>query len=132
MLRNGFLLGVVVPAVPGMAVVTVGLVLSLLRMAAGRWARLAAAGFALLLVQDIVWLSVNSWYYFGSSRFAPVHQLLTLGGTLGTVLSVAGLLLIVLAVFSARGPRRADGSPHGGSGHAQQPAYGPQPVPPPH
>ncbi|GAB2684068.1 hypothetical protein [Thalassiella azotivora] len=129
-MANGYLASVVTTELPTMAVLVVGLVLALTRLGAGAWARLAAAGLAVLLVNDVVWLAVSATYALGRGPYGG-PALFQLWGVAGTVLVVVGTGLLVAAVFTGR--RSAGGRPPAPPAHEDAAAtpfgspYGPGP-----
>lgn len=125
----GYMVSVLVSTAPGIILITLGLVLSLLRLRSGRWARLAAVGFGVLLAQDVAWLAVQAAYAVGDGPIGG-YRLIQLWGWVGTALTLAGTALLVAAVFTGRGPLRNDpvaGGPTAGPvpGYGSQGGYGP-------
>lgn len=87
----------------------IGLVLSLQRRSRGRWARLATTAFAVLTAAgalSIVWqvwsLGVDPSTMTLSGRYGALAWL----GPVLTLLQFVGFVLVVAAVFSARGSVR--------------------------
>lgn len=94
-------LGLLLPSIVYLGIVTAGVVFVLRRGLAASWGRLALAGLALLGASSLLtlWLSGTFLPYAPVPAMDPAHRALGLVGSLG---HLTGLGLLVAAVLSGR------------------------------
>lgn len=82
----------------------VGLVLAARRWGRGRWARLATAGFALLVLDGLLGIAQAGWLLTNRESLdsSPGVAVLITITVIVMIIRLTGLALVVAAVFTAR------------------------------